>query len=443
MRFADLSPTSSPSRDQQRDALRKGLGRAMQWATTRRLDDDLLLAACLEDQRYDQQLEDSRGDWLWPMIRAVGAADRFRVPILHALYELSDERSANQLCELARCYAEAGDETFRMRLYEIVEQKPFAESGWLGEEEIIRLDGEAGFLFAVRVRGERLSGREWEWDDDGLFHHAGERLGEGRVNEMMKVSDDPAIRAFWEGWQKENGAKNRRGSSTSHRDRMRAITVEEILSSAGSGDSAFGRLRGWGMHADESDLAEVFRHLMTATQASVIAGLLRVFSNRPVPQFVGQLVELCQHPDPEVRRRAIAALEQNEHPLVREFALSRLERGAHEGPAIGLFVKNFRPGDERRILEAIELPDDEDERHGLLMDVIRVLENNPDADPSRLGVIAYASTPCENCRFYSSRLLLARQVAPGWLLEECRHDSGEESRKLVAEIARPTQADIE
>jgi hypothetical protein len=50
------------------------------------------------------------------MIRAVGSVDRFRVPILHALYKLSDERSANQLCELALRYAEMGAETFRSRL---------------------------------------------------------------------------------------------------------------------------------------------------------------------------------------------------------------------------------------------------------------------------------------------------------------------------------------
>ena len=91
------------------------------------------------------------------MIRAVDAADRFRVPILHALYDLSDERSASQLCELARRYAEAGDDTFRTRLYEIVEQKPIADSRWLGEEEIVRLDGEKAFLFAARVRGETLA----------------------------------------------------------------------------------------------------------------------------------------------------------------------------------------------------------------------------------------------------------------------------------------------
>ena len=149
MQPADFSPPESPSLDQQRDALQKGLGRAMQWAMTRRLDDEPLLAACLRDQRYDTQLEETRVNWLWEMVRAVDAVDRFRVPILHALYELSDDRSANQLCELARRYAEAGDEAFRNRLYEIVEQKPVADGNCVGEEEIICLEGEKAFLFAA------------------------------------------------------------------------------------------------------------------------------------------------------------------------------------------------------------------------------------------------------------------------------------------------------
>ena len=89
-----------------------------------RLDDEPLLVACLKDQRYDTQIEESRAEWLWEMVCAVDAVDRFRVPILHALYELSDERGAHQLCELAKHYGEAGDDTFRKRLYEIVEQKP-------------------------------------------------------------------------------------------------------------------------------------------------------------------------------------------------------------------------------------------------------------------------------------------------------------------------------
>jgi hypothetical protein len=406
----------------------------MLWAIDRSLDDESLRAACLEDQRYDMQVEDSRGDWLWRMIRAVDGINRFRVPILHALYELGDERNANQLCELGRCYAETGDESFRDRLYEIVESKPFPESGWLGEEEILRLDGEAGFLFAVRVRGERLAGRAWEWDDDGLFRQAGERLGEGRVTELLEGTTNPSIRAYWEGWQRENRAKDEQGPRLSHRERMRAIPVEDILSTAGSGGSRFGLLRGWGMHAEEAELEKVFQRLLTASEPKVIADLLQVFSNRPAPEFVVPLIELCQHPDQEVRRRALVALEQNGHPLIREFALSRLERGMGDDSVIGLLIRNFRPGDEPTILEALELPDDECDRHGLMMDLIRVLEHNPKADCSRLALVTYASTPCENCRHDSARLLHQRHVAPGWLLEECRHDSSEESRGLAAGI---------
>ena len=98
---------------------------------------------------------------------------------------------------------------------------------------------------------------------------------------------------------------------------------------------------------------------------------------------------------------------------------------------VALFVNNYRHGDEHRLLAAVELPDDECELHWLLMDVIKVLEKNPEADCSRLGVIGYASTPCENCRFYAARLLLSQHVAPAWLIEECRYDSAEDCRALA------------
>lgn len=45
MKFADYSPPATPSVDQQRDALKKGLGRAMQWAISGRLDEATLLDA--------------------------------------------------------------------------------------------------------------------------------------------------------------------------------------------------------------------------------------------------------------------------------------------------------------------------------------------------------------------------------------------------------------
>jgi hypothetical protein len=430
MKFGDYSPPPLPSLEQQRDALQKGLGRALQWALSGQLGDEPLLEACLRDQRFDTQVESSRGDWLWQMVRAVEATERFRTPVLHALYDLSDDRSADQLCELACRYAETEDGTFRTRLYEIVEQKPVADSPWLGEEQIIALDGEQAFLFAARVRGRLLADREWEWDDGSLTAIAVERFGMERVSSLLEAITDESVRQFLEHWRQDRQKQAKQEAHRSHKERMAATSVEEVLRAA-EGDNKCFWFRGWGMHADEAMLQAVLQRLWAEHVPSIVANLVKVFSARALPEFDPRLVELCRHGDEEVRRRAFAALGQNAHPLVREFALTELQEGVRDGSVISLFINNYRQGDEHRILETIELPDDGCELHWLLMDVIKVLEKNREADCSRLGVISYATTPCENCRFYAARLLHQQQVAPNWLRDECRYDSGADSRKLV------------
>ncbi len=94
MEIVDYSPSDSPTSDQQQDALRKGLGRAMGWAKCGKLDRNLLLKACLEDQRFDVQFEEYRGHWLWRLIETVDAVNEFRAPLFHALNTLEDEESA-------------------------------------------------------------------------------------------------------------------------------------------------------------------------------------------------------------------------------------------------------------------------------------------------------------------------------------------------------------
>ncbi len=441
MQFLDHSPPLSPTPDQQRDALRKGLGRAMLWASSGWLDEGMLLAACLQDQRFDTQIEACRGHWLWGLIRAAGAAHRFRVPILHALYDLPDDGVAGQLCELAFHYAESGDETFRARLYEVVGRKPIADCPWLGEEEVVRLDGEKGFLFAARLRGGQLVGREWDWDDDALVKDAEERLGEGRLAELLAGTTDEAVRRFRDGWVRQKMAEDQAAIESPHLERARSVaadlervqsvSADELIASAGSGHLALVHFLRWGRHADEANLDRVFRHLLFTEESPALAGLIAVFMHRGYPRFDSKLIEFCHHGDPVVRFRAFRALEGLSHPAVREFAISEIEKATGHRPAVGLLVGNYRRGDEDRILESVELPELDDERHELLMDTIRVLEANPEADCSRLGIVAYASNPCQICRGDAVRLLHRRGAAPGWLTEECRYDAEDDCREFA------------
>ena len=409
----------------------------MQWAVAGRLDEIPLLEACLHDLRHDMQVEDSRGAWLWQLIQTVNGKERFSGPLLHHLREFTDDRSVHQLCELAYFYAATGDEHFRKRLYEIVEQKPVLDAPTLGEDEILRLDGEKGLLFAARVRGNLLADRGWEWDDDNLIHNAVEQLGETQTVTLLQKTTDKAVKNFYDCWVSEKRRLTERRQHPSHKEVMQAIDVDDIVAEAEKERPAIGLFRGWGMHAIDDDLNRILAALWSSKRPKAIVNFLRIFSNRPLPSFDPRLIEFCNHTDEEVRRRAFKSLEKNSHPLVREFAITSLQQGFGDRQFVGLLIKNYAKGDEKLILEAVELPNDVNELHWLLMDVIKVLENNNEADPSKLALVAYAHTPCENCRFDAARLLNSSKVVPNWMQAECCYDSSERCRKLFQDMTMP------
>jgi hypothetical protein len=75
------------------DALRKGLGRALQDAlrTGRLLDEQAVVDACVRNLAYDPQVECSRVDGLIEILDAAGAASRILEPILAGALERSTE----------------------------------------------------------------------------------------------------------------------------------------------------------------------------------------------------------------------------------------------------------------------------------------------------------------------------------------------------------------
>jgi hypothetical protein len=428
--LADYSPVASPSLDRQRDALHKGLGRAMIWATTGCLNETILLDACLHDWRFDRSVEEYRGDWLWQLIQAIDAEDRFRPTIFKALSDLAEDDAA-QLCQLSFHYAINGDEAFRSHLYKIVQDKPFADMRYLGEEEIIRLGGEDAFLLALGIRGRQLEDRDWEWDDSVLIDDAIKHLGEERVNDLVEATADKDVKRLCDRWRQEkSNAEQKEASGPTSLKRTRQLSASQVIAAVESTVKNCATIRIWGRHANDDDLGAVFEYLLSAHDPKVISNCLLVFLSREFPRIVPELVSLSQHSDAEVRRRAISALESNSHPLVRQLAEDELKRGMPDGLALGLFIKNYQDGDEQRIIDLAQLPNDAEQQHWLLKDATKILEENPNADCSHLGVAAYALIPCSFCRYCAAKLLRDRHVAPVWLIEECRFDSKSDTQKL-------------
>jgi hypothetical protein len=212
---------------------------------------------------------------------------------------------------------------------------------------------------------------------------------------------------------------------------MRQYKLSDVIQAAEAIPNKAGFLRGWGMYANEGDLQAVLDRIFNSDKAEVVANYLRVFSNRALPHFDDRLLRLLEHEEEQVRNRAYAAVAKNSHPAIRSFALEHLQTHAQQPNFVELFIKNYQPSDEDLLRDQLQLPEDADDRHWLLMDVTKVLEENPDARCDELALWAYRWTPCGSCRYHAAKLLLTRTTAPKWLRNECQFDSYADTRELV------------
>ncbi len=421
----DFEPPATPTREEQQDALKKGLGRVFPWAISGRLDDDLLLAACLNDYRHDRQAEFCRSParWVWEILERAAVKERFREPILRALLDLPDDHNAYHICTLAYHYAREGDQAFHDQLREVVDH-PVSPPSDVAHDQVLKLDGADGFLRVARILGAELAIRDL--DEMWFLSKAVDRLGEDRVKELLEHAHEEGVRRLLDVWREKVKARESLAAERmSGHDRYGSIPASRIIAEAGAGlpDGSKVMLGSWGSHTSDHQLESVFQHLLSpGLPARVVADLLLVFLRREFPRLDDRLFAFCRHEDYLLRHRAFHALGMIRHGAVRDFAIDEIEN--YRNPkAVTLLIKNFEPGDEERILRSIEPPDDVDHLHWLLMDVIKLLERNAAADAARLAVAAYARTPCTNCRHHAYEQLEARSAVPDWMLEEFQLDS--------------------
>jgi hypothetical protein len=419
LEYKNYAPSDRPTLAEQEDALCKGLGRALIWAKACLLDADLLLQACLNDRRFDRQIDEVRANWLWRIIKASGNAKAFREPLLASLSEI-DEDQAYQRCGLAYHYAAAGDVTFREQLYELFAQQPLPDCECLAEEELIRLDGADAFLVIVKKRGQELSSRTWDWHDACPCDELEKQILLEQVRNLLETSPDEDIQRYFQAW--EQSRVRCQNNELSYREQVKLLRPEDIISAAESTEPKYIGFRTWGRTAAVEDLNYVFQRFLQTENLAALAQYLMVFSDRAYPRLEPKVFQLCESLDDKVRIRAFGALSQCQAPAVRKYAESFLQSGIERGGMAELFERNFLPGDEQRLLEALNLPDSEDELHWLLMSLADVLEENAIADATDLGIICYALQPCATCRGRIAKLLIERQAAPAWLINDYQDD---------------------
>jgi len=419
------------TQDEFRDALRKGMGRAVLHVRehgTAGVEEDIL-HACLNSLGYDPQCEGTRGEWLWEILGEADMKMTVRPKVLKALLDQpadADTWTVAQLFTLVLLYAKDGDQEARRILYEKFDRQEYNES-WLGGTEIISLDGLQGLLHVAKVVGQNLIKDPANWEDDCLLTLARDRLGESAVSTALaeQAEKDEEIRAFV--------------SQMECQQAKQEVRTERPLESLGTvlthieqaKDMGYW-LRRWGRRATQEDVDAVFSAMLKETRLPQLAEYLRVFWSRQMPFLPPSVLDLIGSPDQDAVYAVARALQNVKDHGIRIRVLQALHQTPPQLLAARMLAKNYEPGDHQ-LLEA-SLPEQGEEWvfHDFGLSILRTAEEVHDPLLSKCLVWVYEKGPCSECRRDALLQLIGLRRAPMDMLNECLCDCSGEARQAAS-----------
>ncbi len=430
-------------------ALQRGHGRALQHIQEYGLEDmaDLVLEACIHSQKYDSQAEDSRAEWLLDMFHCTAEYERFSAAILSALARETETSDLQHLCELAERMASRGDEAARSALRSRVLQQ--AEGGsdlWVGASELVKLDGVNAVVQLARRYGKLLI----QYPEEMIPALHGPYFGiDGgvpaetpRTLQALSASE-PEIMAYWNHELRDRERRTHNcNSEEAMRERVRhQYSLHQTLADATAASSKHpSQYMIFGKYATSEELEIVFQRLLEEPDEDVCVRLLWIFRRAQMPRLDPRLWQFAASANEQLRDATFEALAQLCHPSIGEYARGILRAdGLTETDlsVLKLLVLNYHPEDGELIGSALRRIDPETETiQGIGMTILEICKLGCGTELLEALNWVYEHTPCSHCRGKAVKFMLKLgKIAPE-VLEECRYDAIEKTRKMAREFGR-------
>ncbi|RYD34432.1 MAG: hypothetical protein EOP87_09210 [Verrucomicrobiaceae bacterium] len=417
-------PTYPLSRDAFKSALVRGHGRALIHAGNFGVTDfkNEILEAATTCLVYDTQIDGYREWWLAGLCEAAGLID--------TIINLPPEGSAqdrSQRAALLGEFARAGHQAALPKLYDMCcFDHPDHEI--YGCDELIRTDGENGLIFVAKRLGERLiqDSDHWvgDWELDLFDELHGEGRGEAVLSEAARNEQD--ILAYLE--------EVRSYQTTTEEGKIaRPETiepVEDILELIQTSPKRESRLRGWGRRASHGDLSKVADFLTIGGSPITLINALVCLGRRGLPTFDADLLWLAFHEDDDVRFHATRLFAHHDEPQVRAAGLALIGSGDLLGGTAMLRL-SARNEDAEAILAALGRSDPGEEDHGILSNLVQLLERNGSMREPLIPLHVYEHSPCMHCRERAIEILIKWEACPQWVLDEACRDASGNIRSLM------------
>ncbi|OEO27954.1 hypothetical protein VW23_007050 [Devosia insulae DS-56] len=413
------------SRDEFVDALRKGMGRAVQHIRAHGDAgvEDLLLEAATRSLGYDPQCEGSRGDWLMTMLSLCTDPAPYHQAVLSTFPASREHYDIAQMADMLLQLAQAGSEEARRALYDKFDRQEFS-SEWLLSHEIIALDGLDGLLHVARVLGRRLATDPDFWLSGDFLYAVREERGANAVDDALQQASttDADIRRFCEALAVSGSEPSAEGP----------YALDAFLNDLNEGNrnprllaSRFARQGG------DIEHRALFERIEREVQPHLIARMLRVFAIRiDPPGGIERVLRFARHEDSAVRQAAIQVLRRFSDDRIAELSGQLLAAGSLEG--IELLGENARPGDFGRVHQLLPSAAVDQHAHDLALSIVSTGRPSPSPEAADCLIWVYEHNPCSFCRQSAVDDLLQLGRLPEVLTAECLDDSMSEVREAAA-----------
>ena len=410
------------------DSLKRGTGEAYLIAKENATIDfsTYVIKGALRNYAYDGQSEPSRAQYIFDLYSFSDKKDKIRKAIINGLAtEQEDTWSLTHLFDLAKLFAQQGDQEMRKAIYDRFCNNPIEGSDWVGYSEILELDGIQGLIFIAEKFGKFIEQNPDDWQDDWIIRYFQEENPDLEVTKILenRATENKYIRIYLD------NIKRTKSSQEEHKSKPIKYKdiIDEVLNSKPF--ISFRRKR----NLSEVEVIEIADQLINETEKSKIEKLLGIFDYYKFPldsEVILNFAKLKKSSKNRLVDNAIDALKHLKSKAIREFALEKIKNSKNPIDYLEILTSNYQSGDFKIFTE---IATDTNNEHkienlaGIFTELFKINKTKECKDPLE---VLYNKMNCGIHRNGIIEILIENEVLSDKIRNEIKFDSDLETRKL-------------
>ncbi len=383
-----------------------------------------IIKACLNNFVLDGQSESSRGFYLFEIIQKSNQKEKIKSAIIKGL-EIEEEETWNltQLFDLAKHFAIKGDKDTKAIIYHKYLNHPLRDSDWLGEDQILEINGIDGLKFIADKKGKYLKENPDEWQDDWLIKNFQEE--NPKIDVWGELKKESKYNLNIHNFLKEIN-RNQENSNNHVRPAYNFINIiAEVLNT-----HPFVWVN---RKFTNTELKLIANRLKIERNSKNIEKLLSVFRRNKYPHNCSLILQLAQKKSNSKNRISEFAIESMQHlrsDRIRNFILAKLKSTSRPEFYLIALRSNFKEEDNVLLKRIAEKTQNIHRIDDIADSYVKIYKSNPTKECKEPLEVIYNKITCGIHRNAIIKILKENGVLSEKINNEIKHDSFAETREL-------------